>query len=258
MRRFARLAGWIGAALAGLAACTGGPAEPTVTPPPTQALNPAPPTATPTVVVPTPTLTLPPSAFDIALTLTAEAPTPDPTEATRNARAAQALAAAAAQSGRSASQLEVIAATGVRAGRLIDGCGRAISGQTLVSVLDGEDVIEVLVGPEQAQVCGTFNLYDDRPDLFIQRDPVAEGLVAIARTRAARSAEVEEAEVALVSARPVNWPDATLGCTAEGALAPTPETPSVGVAGYRIVVEADGEEYVYHTDFDRIIPCVEP
>ncbi|MBK9124449.1 MAG: hypothetical protein IPM16_15205 [Chloroflexi bacterium] len=258
MRRFARTAGLIGAALAGLAACTGGPAEPSATPPPTQALNPAPPTATPAIVEPTPTVTLPPSAFDIALTLTAEAPTPDPTEIAREARAAQALDAAAAESGRPAAQLDVIAATGVRAGRMIDGCGRAVSGQTLVSILDGESVIEVLVGPEDAQVCGTVNLYDDRPDLFIQRDPIAEGLVLIARTRAARTAEVEEADVVLVSARPFNWPDATLGCTAEGALAPTPESASAGVAGYRIVVEAGGDAYIYHTDFDRIIPCVEP
>ncbi|MBK9123900.1 MAG: hypothetical protein IPM16_12400 [Chloroflexi bacterium] len=33
---------------------------------------------------------------------------------------------------------------------------------------------------------------------------------------------------------------------------------SAGVAGYRIVVEAGGDAYIYHTDFDRIIPCVEP
>ncbi|MBK9123901.1 MAG: hypothetical protein IPM16_12405 [Chloroflexi bacterium] len=59
---------------------------------------------------------------------------------------------------------------------MIDGCGRAVSGQTLVSILDGESVIEVLVGLEDAQVCGTVNLYDDRPDLFIQRDPIAEGV----------------------------------------------------------------------------------
>lgn len=258
MRRFVRAAALIGAALAGLAACTGGPAEPSATPPPTQALNPAPPTVTPAIIEPTPTVTLPPSAFDLALTLTADAPTPDPTDVTREARAAQAAEAVAAESGQPADQLDVIAATGVRAGRVIDGCGRAVSGQSLVSVLDGEDVIEVLVGPEDAQVCGTVNLYDDRPDLFIQRDPIAEGLVLIARTRAARAAEVEEADVVLVSARPVNWPDATLGCTADGAPAPTPETAFAGVAGYRIVVEADGDPYIYHTDFDRIIPCVEP
>lgn len=258
MRRFARTAGMIGAALAGLVACTGGPATPTATPPPTQALNPAPSTATPTIIEPTSTVTLPPAAVDIALTLTADAPTPDPTEIARTVRESRALSAAAAETDRAAAQLEVIAATGVRAGRVIDGCGRAVSGQTLVSVLDGESVIEVLVGPEEAQVCGTVNLYDDRPDLFIQRDPIAEGLVQIAMTRAARAAEVEEEEVVLRSARPVNWPDATLGCTAEGAIAPAPDAAFGGVAGYRIAVEAAGGEYVYHTDFDRIIPCVEP
>ncbi|NOG51931.1 MAG: hypothetical protein HND48_22730 [Chloroflexi bacterium] len=258
MRRFVRAAALIGAALAGLAACTGGPAEPSATPPPTQAPQPC--AADRYAGDHRADADGHPATVRLRSGAHADRGRPD-TRSDRchaEARAAQALGGRRGRKRPARRPIDVIAATGVRAGRVIDGCGRAVSGQSLVSVLDGEDVIEVLVGPEDAQVCGTVNLYDDRPDLFIQRDPIAEGLVLIARTRAARAAEVEEADVVLVSARPVNWPDATLGCTADGAPAPTPETAFAGVAGYRIVVEADGDPYIYHTDFDRIIPCVEP
>jgi hypothetical protein len=237
------------------AACTGS-AAPTSTPPPTQPLNPALPTATAVVVIPTSTGTLPPAAGDLARTATAQAPTPDPTAQTRAAQGRLALDTVSRETGASQSSLDVVSVSGVRAGREIDGCGRARSGMALASVRDGDTVTEVLFEGDTAAVCGTVNLYDDRPELFLEIDPVAAELTSLAVERAARSAAVETGAVTIDSVRPVQWDSETILCDAE-ALTAEGNTPDegAGVSGYRIVLTADGREFVYHTDFDRIIPC---
>lgn len=235
-----------------LAGCTGD-AEPTSTPPPTQPLNPAPPTATAAAVQPTATLTLPPSAADLARTATAQAPTPDPTEETRSAQREIALGAVSAALDVPVQALSVAAVTGVRAGREIEGCGRASSGMALASILDGENVTEVLIDGQEAQICGTVSLYDDRPELFLTLDPVAADLVDLALTRAARSAEVETNAVVIDSVRPVEWASDTLGCETDAA--PPEGSTSGGASGYRILLSVGERQFEYHTDFDRLIPC---
>jgi hypothetical protein len=52
--------------------------------------------------------------------------------------------------------------------------------------------------------------------------------------------------VALV---PMVWPDSSLGCATEAA--PVPGS----VAGYRIVLAAQGREYTFHTDRQRVLAC---
>lgn len=238
-----------------LAACTGD-AAPTSTPPPTQPLNPALPTATAVIVIPTATLTLPPAAGDLARTAAAQAPTPDPTAQTRAVQGRLALDAVSRETGTPPSSLEVVSVSGVRAGREIDGCGRARSGMALASVRDGDSVTEVLIEGDTAAICGTVNLYDDRPELFLEIDRVAAELTALAVERAARTAAVEVDAVTIDSVRPVQWDSETIVCDAE-MLETRDNAPdeNAGVSGYRIVLTADDREFVYHTDFDRIIPC---
>ena len=240
-----------------LAACIED-AVPVSTPPPTQPLNPAQPTATAVVVIPTSTLTLPPAAGDLARTATAQAPTPDPTAQTRAVQSRLALETVSRETVTSQSALEVVSVSGVRAGREIEGCGRARSGMALASVRDGASVTEVLIEGDTATVCGTINLYDDRPELFLEIDPIAAELTALAVERAARSAAVETDAVTIDSVRPVQWDSETIVCDAE-ILAAGENAPegAAGVSGYRIVLTADEREFVYHTDFDRIIPCSE-
>lgn len=234
-----------------LAACIDD-AVPTSTPPPTQPLNPAQPTATAVVVIPTATLTLPPSARDLARTATAQAPTPDPTTQTRAVQGRLALETVSRETGTSVSSLDVVSVAGVRAGREIDGCGRARSGMALASVRNGESVTEVLIEGDTATICSTVNLYDDRPELFLEIDPVAAELTSLAVERAARSAAVESDAVAVASVRPVQWDSETDICEAQFV---TAGGDASGATGYRILLTADEREFVYHTDFDRIIPC---
>jgi hypothetical protein len=80
-------------------------------------------------------------------------------------------------------------------------------------------------------------------------------LTALAVERAARSAAVEAATVTIDSVRPVQWASGTVVCDAEVV---TADDDASGATGYRIVLTADDREFVYHTDFDRIIPCSGP
>jgi hypothetical protein len=239
-----------------LAACTGS-AAPTSTPPPTQPLNTAQPTATAVVVIPTSTVTLPPAAGDLARTATAQAPTPDSTAQARAVQGRLALDTVSRETGAAPSALDVVSVTGVRAGREIDGCGRARSGMALAAVREGDSVTVVLIEGDTATICGTVNLYDDRPELFLEIDPVAAELTALAVERAARTAAVEADTVTIESVRPVQWDSETIVCDADILTTENAPDDGAGVSGYRIALTADEREFIYHTDFDRIIPCSE-
>ena len=56
--------------------------------------------------------------------------------------------------------------------------------------------------------------------------------------------------VTVVSAEPVNWPDASLGCAKPGQM-----YAQVITSGYRIVLEVDGKTYEYHSGGGRIVRC---
>jgi hypothetical protein len=81
-------------------------------------------------------------------------------------------------------------------------------------------------------------------------DPVAAELVALAQRRLAQDLGLPAQRVRLVEVTAVIWPDTSLGCPEPG------ETYAQGTFdGYRIVLSASDQEYIFHTDFDRAIPC---
>jgi len=59
----------------------------------------------------------------------------------------------------------------------------------------------------------------------------------------AQQLQAEVADIAIVSAEPVEWPDSCLGVQMQGVMCAQVITP-----GYRVVLEAEGEQYVFHTD----------
>jgi hypothetical protein len=96
-----------------------------------------------------------------------------------------------------------------------------------------------------------------RPDVvigeqhtLIEVDPVAAELVALAQRRVAALANTQAQAVDLVSVRPYRWRDASLGC-------PLPDETytSIEIDGYRIVLAAGGDEYVFHTSFTDLVRC---
>lgn len=121
-----------------------------------------------------------------------------------------------------------------------------------LTVIAGERVytyhVDSAIG--QPLLCGQSDLYDTRPELFLAIDPVANELVQVAQTQLGRDLDLPQARIQLISARPMIWDDASLGCPLEGefyALMP--------VQGYRFVFSVGSALYVFHTNEDRLILC---
>jgi hypothetical protein len=94
---------------------------------------------------------------------------------------------------------------------------------------------------------------DDTPSTTADElaiDPVASELAMLAQRRIAQNLNLPVRRVRIVEVTPYVWTDTSLGCPAPG------ETyTALDVDGYRIVLSAGDQEYVFHTDFDRALPC---
>lgn len=71
----------------------------------------------------------------------------------------------------------------------------------------------------------------------------ADRMVAAAKAALAARLGLSEAEITVQSVEPVEWPDTSLGCPQPGMMYAQMITP-----GYRVLLEADGKTYEYHTD----------
>ncbi len=81
-------------------------------------------------------------------------------------------------------------------------------------------------------------------------DQVAIELASLAQRRVAQEQDVPINQVEIVSIEAYVWQDTSLGCPSPGqTYAP------VQVDGYRIMLEVRDEQVIFHTDFDRAIPC---
>ena len=81
--------------------------------------------------------------------------------------------------------------------------------------------------------------------IAIERNPVTQ-LVERAVLDLAERQGVTYPTVEVLNVEPVEWPDAALGCPAEGF-----DYAKVLTPGYRIQLGLDGTEYTYHTDQER-------
>ena len=57
-------------------------------------------------------------------------------------------------------------------------------------------------------------------------------------------------EIVVVSAKPVDWPDSSLGCPKPDHMYAQTVTP-----GFQVVLETGGEQYVYHTGTEYFVWC---
>jgi len=77
------------------------------------------------------------------------------------------------------------------------------------------------------------------------------GLLVLAVTALARDLAIDAAAITFVSAAAVEWNDSSLGCPKPGLSYLQVITP-----GYRMVFEAQGRTYEYHTDMGkRVVRC---
>jgi hypothetical protein len=113
-----------------------------------------------------------------------------------------------------------------------------------------------LPGPED--VLGPTPTYTITPppsgglagDALMAQDPVAAELVGIAQRLVAADRDLPSNRIFLVDVRPVVWTDSALNCGA-----PRSEIVEQETDGYRIVLQAGDQEYLFHTDVDRVVPC---
>jgi hypothetical protein len=85
---------------------------------------------------------------------------------------------------------------------------------------------------------------------LLAEDQIAAELAALVQRRIAQEQGVSVNRVEIVSVEAFVWGDTSLGCPLAGqTYAP------VQVDGYRIVLALGDDEFIFHTDADRAIPC---
>jgi hypothetical protein len=126
----------------------------------------------------------------------------------------------------------------------------AIAGYKLLYLV-GERVYEYHTDTTSTVLmCGQANLYDERPELFLQLDPVAAELGRLAVERVASDLDLPQTRIDLISVRPMTWDDASLGCPLRGEF-----YAQLPVQGYQLVLVAGGRQYVFHSNEDRLVLC---
>ncbi len=89
-------------------------------------------------------------------------------------------------------------------------------------------------------------------EALIDQDPVAESLTLIAERLVAKQTNLPSSLVKIVDVRTMVWTDSTLNCPQAGSQAVPTQTD-----GYRILLSAGAQEFLFHTDVDRVLPCAQ-
>jgi hypothetical protein len=84
--------------------------------------------------------------------------------------------------------------------------------------------------------------------------PDSDRMAELAREALASQLNLPAAHITIVSTEPVEWRDGSLGCPKPGVMYLQVITP-----GYRVILEANGQRYEYHTDTRRqVVQCNKP
>ncbi len=81
----------------------------------------------------------------------------------------------------------------------------------------------------------------------------AEQVIRLAQEDLAQRLSLAPEAIRLVSVEAVEWPDTSLGCPQPGMMYAQVITP-----GFRMMLEAEGERYTYHTDRDNHFVLCQP
>jgi hypothetical protein len=83
--------------------------------------------------------------------------------------------------------------------------------------------------------------------------PPVEKFVSLSKKDLASRLQIDASEISLVKTENIIWPNAALGCPRPGKFYPQGRIP-----GYRVWLNAEGKEYLYHTDYHgQVILCPE-
>ena len=243
---------WMLALALSLAACA-----PSATPIPTQAPIPVPPTATPVPPPPTSTPLALPGPNDLAGATSTPGSLLIP--ASVLPLFSQALRDLADSLHLRQDQIQLIRLESATWTTVDLGCGEDIQalagGQTIDGyrlVFQAADATYEYHTDSQSRVvrCQQAGAFGSTSSSLLDTDPIAASLVALAQRRIADQLDLPARRVQLVDVTPVTWTDNSLGCPQRGQTYTQVQTD-----GYRIVVAAGDTEYIFHTDFDRLMLC---
>jgi hypothetical protein len=134
--------------------------------------------------------------------------------------------------------------------RPLDADELAIPGYRLLFEVAGENYAyhTALDGPVRR--CNRSDVVVGEAQVLLEADPVAAELAALARRRVADTTGVGSDAVVVESIRAYRWTDTSLGC-------PLPDTTyeQVSIDGYRIVVRANDDEFLFHSTFEQLVRC---
>ena len=83
--------------------------------------------------------------------------------------------------------------------------------------------------------------------------PPVEKFVSLSKKDLANRLQIDASQISLVRTEHTNWLNAALGCPRPGKVYPQGRVP-----GYRVWLNAEGKEYLYHTDYHgKLILCPE-
>lgn len=235
-------------------ACTS-PGQSTLTPIPTQTLVSSTPTNTP--IVPTVTPTSPPPLLpgdliteipEVLVTLQA------PEEFSI---AEQALADLETRVGQNADFIQLAHFEAVTWSNADLDCERVsnppteeISGYWLLFVVGNLVYAYHTDEGDDVRLCDETEVRSLRGEMLTLVDPVAAEMVALARRRLATELDLPSRRVQLLEADAITWQNTGFGCPAED------QTYEPLIAdGYRLVMGVGEEEYIFHTNFERLILC---
>ncbi|MDX2140136.1 MAG: hypothetical protein SF123_18760 [Chloroflexota bacterium] len=108
------------------------------------------------------------------------------------------------------------------------------------ALISAESLLTATIAPQATATVRTL----------AESDPIAAELIAIAQRQVAEETGLPTQRIRVIAVETMRWSDSSLGC-------PQPEQTyaQVEIDGYRIVLMAGDREYIFHTDFDRIIRC---
>jgi hypothetical protein len=86
------------------------------------------------------------------------------------------------------------------------------------------------------------------PSVADTPSPAAQKMADLSRENLSRILKISVDQILTAEVKPVIWPDAGLGCPKAGVAYIQVLTP-----GFLVLLEADGQRYLYHTDENEIV-----
>jgi hypothetical protein len=127
--------------------------------------------------------------------------------------------------------------------------GRVLGYEVLIQV--GDQVYVYHTDQEaHIQQCQVFDLVDLPAQVLIRIDPLAGELAHIAHRDLAERLNLHQNRVRLMEMTLHIWEDSSLGCPRDNQT-----YVPMHVNGYQITFSVGSEQYAYHTDSDRVLPC---